>query len=94
MDIQVRADNYHISEYVEKQAREAANKLAQRFNHITNCEFILSTNEQAHHCELIVLVPGHTFSASAEHELMPASIDATLPKIEKQLERYKSKYQR
>ncbi|MBL7052350.1 MAG: ribosome-associated translation inhibitor RaiA [Candidatus Marinimicrobia bacterium] len=92
MDIQVRADNYHISEYVEKQAKEAANKLAKRFSHITNCEFILSTKEQSHSCELIVLVPGETYFAQSSHELMPNAISLAIPKMEKQLERYKSRY--
>jgi len=94
MDIQIRADNYRISEYVDQHAKNGAKKLQKRFGHITNCEFILSETGHSHHCELIVLVPGHTLSASADHELMPAAIDATLPKMEKQLERYKSQFTR
>ena len=77
MDIQIQADNYHISEYVDQCAKKTAAKLIKRFNNIINCE-------------LIVLVPKHTFSAHADHELMPAAIEMTIPKIEKQLARYKA----
>ena len=89
MDIQIQADNYHISEYVDQCAKKTAAKLIKRFNNIINCEFILSNNGHSHRCELIVLVPKHTFIAHADHELIPAAIEMTIPKIEKQLARYK-----
>lgn len=91
--MQINLTGHHIDvtdalkEYVESKFE----RLARRFDHITNAHVVLSVEKLDQKAEATVQLNGGTIFADAIHEDMYAAIDAMIDKLDRQVLRHKEK---
>jgi len=76
-----------LREYVEKEVR----KLQKFFNHIVDCEVILTNEKSTAIVEINLNVYNSQLTAKTKSEDFHKSVDMAVKKMERQLKRYKGK---
>ncbi len=97
MDIRIITKNTSLTESLDSYIREKVQVFERHFNNITRIEVELEVFKNKHHghdmsrAEVIVHIPGRMVRADEQGGEMHEAFDLVVPKIDKQLEKYKAK---
>ncbi len=94
MDMHITARHFKAHETLRSYAFRAINKLEDQYDGIVSAKLILSYEKAVNSvktAELIVKVPGSILKAQEKSSEYQKSIDTAVEKIERQLQKYKSK---
>ncbi len=94
MDVKITARHFKAHETLQTHAVDAIRKLEKYYDGIIGVELILSYEKPSQSikaAELLVQVHGSLLKAMEKSEEFTKSIDAAVAKIERQLQKYKSK---
>ncbi|MGE5313409.1 MAG: ribosome hibernation-promoting factor, HPF/YfiA family [Acidobacteriota bacterium] len=94
MDIRITARHFTANDSLREYAYTALKKLERYYNGILNADMVLSyqkTQNSIKSVELLVTVYGMVLKAECGSEDFSKSVDEAIDKIERQIQRYKSK---
>jgi len=91
--MQINLSGHHVD--ITDAIREFVNtkfaKLERHFEHINNVHVVLTVEKNNHKAEATVHLNGSEVHASGENEIMYASIDTMIDKLDRQILKYKGK---
>ncbi|HLP15835.1 MAG TPA: ribosome-associated translation inhibitor RaiA [Bacteroidota bacterium] len=94
MDIRITARHFTANDSLREYAFAALKKLERYYNGILNADMVLSYQKMQNSVktvELHVSVYGMTLKSVSESEDFSKSVDEAIDKVERQIQRYKSK---
>ncbi len=93
MRINVSGHHVEITDALREYATGKLSKLEKHFDNITNCDITLIVEKALHKAEGSVHVSGADLFANDEGENMYAAIDGLTDKLDRQIIKYKEKFQ-
>ena len=91
MQIRLKGKNVEISDALEEYTRKKANKINKFFHKPIEADITLSIERGKHIVDITIQVSGLLLRGEAKSDDMYHSIDAAIDKIERQIEKYKTK---
>ncbi len=94
MKISITGKNLEVSEYMREVAEKKLNKLSRYFPQDTEAQVTLSVERNRHIVEVTIPYEGRILRAEEVSGDMYASLDSVGSKLEKQVERYRTRFAR
>lgn len=92
MKISITGKNLEVSEYIREVAEKKLNKLSRYFPQDTEAQVTLSVERNRHIVEVTIPYEGRILRAEEVSGDMYASLDSVGSKLEKQVERYRTRF--
>ena len=91
MDIRIVGKKMHISDFLDSDIRNRADKLKRFYDRIVTCQVTVEKAPLKYRVDVVSHVPGRVLKTSHEHEKEVVSVGQAMDKMERQLRKFKSK---
>ncbi|MEW6446608.1 MAG: ribosome-associated translation inhibitor RaiA [Bacillota bacterium] len=94
MQISVRGKNIKVTDALRSYVEKRVAKLSRFFNNFGEVQVLLSVEKENHRVEVTIPVNGMILRGEEATHDMYAAVDMVVEKLEKQIEKYKSRFNR
>ena len=94
MQVSITGRHFEITDAIRDHATARLERVREHFDRVIDAQVILSVEKHRHIAEINLHVNGHHINAKETSEDMYLSIDSSVDKIERQVEKYKGRIQR